>query len=137
MFDQNSIRENFEKSCESYSQKRGIRGLSKKLLERCMEIPKEGITIKYGKRFKEVYKALIISESIDAPMLNYLGGYSINNGYCLFVNADGRTFLTKDPEVIKALENGNYIKRDWFVPLSEEGEIEDEKFSTLWENLTR
>lgn len=137
MLDKKALRDHFKQVCQLYAQKRGISQLPEKLIWRCIEIPEAGFDVLYARGEVKRYLPLI-SPAVDDASIKKIGTYSVEAGICIFVYVDGKTYLTKNREVIQALQDLGYQKGDYDVPLSQRGKIKDnEDFAQLWAQLRR
>lgn len=137
MLDKKALRDDFEQVCQLFAQKRGISQLPEKFIWRCIEIPEEGFNVLYARGEVKRYFPLI-SPAVDDASIKKIGTFSVEAGICIFVYVDGKTYLTKNREVIQALQDSGYEKRDYDVPLSQRGKIKDnEDFAQLWAKLRR
>lgn len=137
MLDKKALRDEFGQICELYAQRRGIRSLPEKLIRRCIEIPEEGFSVLYARGETKMYLPLV-SPTIDDSSVRKIGTYSVEAGICIFVYVDGRTYLTKNREVIQTLQDFGYKKEDYEVPLTQWGKIKNnEDFAQLWAKLRR
>ena len=121
-----------EEACRKYCKENGIGTIPDSLLSQCLQIPDEGMEMKnlYGLTWTF---PLIQSGLFDCTCPNYLGKYNTKNGVCVFVNSDGKTYITRNWHVLSALVKAGYAKsKNFFVPLSS-GEIPtDPKLLSKW-----
>lgn len=150
--------------CEAFCDTNNIRKLSDEILEKCLEIPKDGIAIsidtarnehnphvvgfrgvlandperKKMKTHKTVYypEIKITGEHFNNRVARKLGTYCTNNGKVVFVYRNGKTYVSKFYDVVKALQEAGYIKVPMLVPLSHGEVITDPDLKAKWDSLT-
>ena len=126
-----SQREEFLEECRSFCQKNGIGSIDSKLVAMCLEIPGSGLAMHhlYGDTF--AYPVLS-SQCFDSVACSWMGTYATNNGTCQFVYCDGKTYVTRNWDVVDALKAAGYKRKERFVPLSN-GEVPtDPGYKNLW-----
>ena len=99
------------------AEKRKIQELPQDLYDMCIEIPKEGMDVKYF--WKEEPSHLNGLE--DSQAIEWMGSYSINNGILTFVDGEGRWFVTPSArEAAHILDECGYKNEgmNHYVPFS-------------------
>lgn len=129
------LKECFIQDCIDYCEEHHIGELDDDTLARCLELPASGVHVKHA-YYEEVIYPTFAGHFFDCFHLQeMLGTYCTNNGRVAFIYRDGRTFVTKDYEILKALRATGYKKGSLFVPFSNGEEIQDYALRMKWEAI--
>ena len=97
----------------------------------CFEIPGGGLITHHLYGDSIVYPVLS-SMCFDSTACSWMGTYATNNGTCQFVYCDGKTYVTRNWDVVEALQASGFKRKDRFVPLSN-GEVPtDPRYKNIW-----
>lgn len=124
-----------EYECEiiEYSNYCQIGPIDDSLLEKCFEIPKEGLIAQFIDSSTEIHP---VSHMNWANFVKQLGHYNYNKGTYVFVYRDGKTYVTRCYDVALALKKAGYQPNfDMNVPLSNGEKILDTKYANQWEKV--
>ena len=113
-------KDEFMQACKKRAIKNGIKPVPNKELANCLEIPEVGL------RVKIVDNHFYDEETTYQPIVKYLapdsithvGTYSTYNGKVIFVNYDGKTYLSKGTHIVNVLNSLNYAVHPYYVPFS-------------------
>lgn len=120
-------------ACEKYCKRNNVRKLNKEDYENCMEIYSSGIEV-HSHGYTDCYYPINVDvENVQ----NTIGHYNINNGVIIFVNDEGRTFLSKGKKFLQKLVSNGYQKANFFVPLSNWEEISNPILHGKWESIKK
>lgn len=126
-----SLREEFLEDCKGFCKKNGIKSIDPKLVAMCFEIPGGGLITHHLYGDSIVYPVLS-SMCFDSTACSWMGTYATNNGTCQFVYCDGKTYVTRNWDVVEALQASGFKRKDRFVPLSN-GEVPtDPRYKNIW-----
>ena len=126
----------FHIACRDMSEQMHIKTISPVLLRKyCMEIPLTGIRVA-NDGTEITYYPYFKHPVVDPYVTMLLGKYLSNNGTCVFVHADGRTYITQSYKVVQELENSGYTPKRFTVPLADKDEkIVDSELAERWEKV--
>lgn len=121
----------FLEDCKGFCKKNGIKSIDPKLVAMCFEIPGGGLITHHLYGDSIVYPVLS-SMCFDSTACSWMGTYATNNGTCQFVYCDGKTYVTRNWDVVEALQASGFKRKDRFVPLSN-GEVPtDPRYKNIW-----
>ena len=126
-----SRREQFLEDCAEFCKKNGIGEISDELLKQAMQIPAIGMKAQHPLEGEKIFTP-IGGCFFDSVFSNYLGTYDTKNGVCIFLSSDGKTYITKKMELIKALEAAGYRRKEQIVPLSDGEVLVDPALKMRW-----
>lgn len=116
-----------------YCDQANIGSIDDSLLEKCLEIPEEGLIVQFSDSNSTTYP---VSPKRWGNFVKQLGHYNYNNGTHVFVYRNGKTYVTRCYDVILALRNVGYQPNfDMYVPLSNGESIVQTKYSKMWEKV--
>ncbi len=124
----------FINECKAYSAKLGFGVIAESTLEKCLRIPMEGIAVTHLNYKTTVYPQVTTS-GMDCTVPEKLCTYYTNNGTLVFVHSDGKTYITRNFEVLKELRNAGYKEKGMYVPLSNGEFIDDAWLASKWNSL--
>jgi len=124
----------FEQECIEYCKKLFIFEIEPKFLKKAIQIPNDGIQVKYL-YFEDIRYPIISGTKLDAWAKDNLGTYNYKNDCVVFVNTDGKTYITRGYKIIEKLKEAGFRQKDTFVPLSEGEKIIDFSLAKRWEKL--
>ncbi len=108
-------KEALAEKCTAQSETNYITPLDDEFLENCLEIPENGLTVK-KQHGMMVYYPFIQYSLFREPDFKLIGKYYTSDNITVFVNVDGKTYITKG-RVSKLREHG-FRKKPMFVPMS-------------------
>lgn len=124
----------FLDECTRYCDKHNIGKIQAEMLERCLKIPMKGIKVKNNGVLQRVYP-LLNSGCLDSVAESIIGHFACSNGVIVFVYRDGKTYLSRDSNIILKLKELGYLEsRGVTVPLSNGEIICDFLLRYQWEN---
>lgn len=126
-----SRKEQFIKDCGEYCKKNGIGEISDELLEQAMQIPAIGMKTYHPIDGTKIYTP-IGGCSFDSVVAEYMGTYDTNNGVCIFLCSDGKTYITKNWDLVNALKTAGYRRKKQIVPLSDGEVLVDPALKMRW-----
>lgn len=109
------VRNMLFEQCKAQSKVSKVKPLDAAFLENCLEIPEKGLTV-VKKHEMMVYYPFIHSSLFRAPNFKLVGKYYVDGDITVFVNVDGRTYITKGR--VNALLDHGFKKKTMFVPMS-------------------
>ena len=133
-------------ACQTYSELHQIGSIDKKLLEQnCICIPAEGFIVERGvpvippvHQVEEWEFPHIRGNSLKASALKMIGHFNVKNDTGTFIYTDGKTYITADPEVIRALITAGFSRdRNLHVPFGRGGRPSDKDAGPRWDRLKR
>lgn len=125
----------FVEDCNNFADKHNFGVLTDDLLEKCFEMPSRGLTVSiFGQ--EDIYFPLVNGTILDCIAEKRIGRYCTNNGTCVFVYRNGKTYVTRSWDVVKALHNAGYIKGDLAVPFSNGETIKEPAYAVLWKKVS-
>lgn len=123
----------FEYEVIEYSNLCQIGSIDDSLLEKCFEIPEEGLVVKYSDSTANISP---VYHKNWAHFVKQLGHYNYNKGTYVFVYRNGKTYVTRCYDVVLALKKANYQPNfDMYVPLSNGERIMQTKYAKQWEKV--
>ncbi len=122
------------KDCENFSDSHGFLPIDEKFFESCIEIPEKGIAVRHWNWGEDTYYPQV-QGYFDVWAASKIGCYDINNGTCIFVYRNGKTYVTRNYETMKALWAAGYVRKSFFVPFSNGEEILDPEYAQKWASL--
>lgn len=126
-------REALAESCKAQGEINHITPLDDEFLENCLEIPEKGLTVK-KQHGMMVYYPFIRDSLFRDPDFKLVGKYYTSNKVTVFVNVDGKTYITKGR--VSELRKHGFRKKLMFVPISN-GESMFWPFNRLkWESIS-
>ena len=130
-FDQRS--EEFDHEILEYCDNCHIGSIDDSLLEKCFEIPKEGLVVQFS---GSMANTTPVSHQNWAHFVKHLGHYNYNNGTYVFVYRNGKTYVTRCYDVVLAFKKVGYQPNfDMYVPLSNGERIMQTKYAKQWEKV--
>lgn len=126
-----SQQEQLLEDCAEYCKKNGIGEISDELLEQAMQIPAIGMKTHHPIDGTKIYTP-IGGCFFDSVFANYMGTYDTNNGVCIFLCGDGKTYITKSRNAVNALEAAGYRRKKQIVPLSDGEVLVDPALKMRW-----
>lgn len=127
VYEEKRIEEHKEKMRKLSEEKR-IQPLPQQVYELCLNIPENGLMTSWMGSEPSLTSAV---REWDVP--DHMGTYCQNNGKVVFVNDEGKTFVTPYcSEIREVLEAAGYKQGSLFVPLSNGEEIVDAKLNEQW-----
>lgn len=106
-------RESLAESCKAHS--KTVKPLDDEFLKNCLEIPERGLTVE-KQHGMMVYYPFIQNSLFREPDFKLIGKYYTSANITVFVNVDGKTYITKG-RVSKLREHG-FRKKQMLVPMS-------------------
>lgn len=129
----NQRSEEFTYECIEYCDKVNIGSIDDSLLEKCFEIPEEGLMVQFPDSIATIPP---VSHKYWNIFVKNLGHYKYHNDVYVFVYRNGKTYVTCCYDVILALRKAGYqCNHDMYVPLSNGEKIIDIKYSKKWEKV--
>lgn len=125
----------FVSDCERISDEAGYRPLSEELLSKCFEMPVSGVQVKHP-CWDATFYPEITGECIDCTVADKLGHYNTNNGVCVFVYRNGKTYVTRNWDVVQALRENGYREKGLHVPFSNLETILDASYAKQWASIS-
>ncbi|MBP3255359.1 MAG: hypothetical protein J6M60_02570 [Clostridia bacterium] len=127
--------ERFTSECKKYSDKHGYGKIADDLINNhCLEIPATGVhVIKFQN--SDVYYPEITGSTFSNSAANTIGKYCIEKGICSFVYRNGKTYVTKNSDVISALQAAGYMLGNLHVPFANGEIITDTKEADIWKRI--
>lgn len=126
----------FVDDCNKFCDEHEFGSIEHKLIEKCFEIPKFGVHVRQVSGENIFYYPAIIRTYLDYTAVEKLGKYSIKNDVIAFVYRDGKTYVTPDKEVLKAIREAGFIEEeDMIVPFANGEEIQDRGYANLWKKI--
>lgn len=123
----------FEEECKEWCRKNNVQSLPSETLQKCFQIPENGLKVKNSKYEITIYPELK-SFGFDCAAVEKLGKYDANNGKTIFINTDGKTFVYRGYDIQGQLEKCGFSRSNLFVPMSNGEEILDPYLKQLWDN---
>lgn len=120
----------FKADCERFSDEHYIGAISDNLLNNCLKLPDNGISLEHIYWEKIIYPELC--GCLDCTAAEKIGHYNTNNGVCIFVYRDGNTYVTRNIDVVAALKENGYKEYGFFVPFSNGEFIKDPVYAQRW-----
>lgn len=125
--------EEFIYECIEWCDVHKIGALNECLLEKCFEIPKEGLSVDFENSISKFYP---ISFENWADFMKKLGHYNSQSGTHIFVYRNGKTYVTRSYEVVIALRKANYnTNYNMEVPPLNDVIILDKNYAQMWEKV--
>ncbi|MDD2627845.1 MAG: hypothetical protein PHR25_05305 [Clostridia bacterium] len=124
----------FIAECKDYSLKSRFGIIDESLLEKCMEIPIEGIAVTHF-YYKSTIYPQITNSYMDCTVAEKLCTYHTNNGTIVFVHSDGKTYVTRNFDVLSELRSAGYREKGMHVPLSNGESIDNYWLANKWKAL--
>lgn len=117
-----SREEYFKQDCLEYCKKKGIGAIPDDLLQQALQIPEIGMATNHPTKDDVVYP-ISMGTFFDCNIADKIGTFNTNNGRCVFLYRDGKTYVTKNWDVVEALKAAGYRRNENYnVPLSN-GEV--------------
>ena len=126
-------KQDFIKDCIAFSKVNGIFSVNSKTLNKCFEIPDEGIDVVRDGAIITYWPYISCRHSVDD--IEFIGKYCAHNGKVIFVNRDGRTYIAKGYGIIYELEKSGFHLKKMFVPLSYNETILDDSLDKAWSSI--
>lgn len=108
-------RKSLAESCKAQSEINHITPLDDEFLENCLEIPENGLTVK-KQHGMMVYYPFIQDSLFRDPDFKLVGKYYTSDKVTVFVNVDGKTYITKGR--VSELRKHGFRKKLMFVPMT-------------------
>ena len=129
-------KEEFIEDCQKWAQTNSILTIPKKELENCLMIPEKGIRVKvvddeYDE--EELYTPIV--SYLTPRSIEYVGAYSEYNGRVIFVNTDGKTYMSKGDHMVNLLKKLNFRPYAFFIPFRDNEVIINKDLRLLWEDI--
>jgi hypothetical protein len=120
--------EEHKEKMKSLAEEKSIQPLPEQLYELCLNIPESGLMTSWmGQNPTSTFPVS------DWEVPKHMGTYCQNNGKVVFVNDEGKTFVTPYcSEVRDILDAAGYRQGSLFVPLSNGEDIVDDKLNEKW-----
>lgn len=113
----------FEKECQGFCLNNDIQKVPITIIRNSIHIPAIGIKVTHP-QFEATYYPLISNTILDFSNIQLLGTFNNKNDIVIFVDTNGRTYLTKGCEIVENLLSLGFTKRkDFIVPLSNGEEL--------------
>lgn len=125
----------FIADCNAFSDRHGFGVLDEKHMQKCFEMPISGVLVKHP-YFEKKHYPEITGTCLDCVAAEKIGHYCTNNGTTVFIYRDGKTYVTKNWEVVDALQKAGYKEGTFFVPFSNGESIEDSMYAKQWEKIS-
>ena len=106
-------REALAEKCKAHS--KTVKPLDDEFLKNCLEIPERGLTVE-KQHGMMVYYPFIQNSLFREPDFKLIGKYYTSANITVFVNVDGKTYITKGR--VSELREHGFRKRQMFVPMS-------------------
>lgn len=129
-------KEEFIEDCQRWAQANSILTIPKKELENCLMIPEKGIRVRvvddeYDE--EEEYDPLV--DYLNPRSIEYVGAYSEFHGRVIFVNTDGKTYMSKGNHMVNLLKKLNFKVYAIFLPFKDNEVIINKDLRHLWEDI--
>ena len=133
--EKNERKERFISTCEGYADKHGYLSIADNLLKDCcLQIPEDGVhVVKFQN--SDVYYPEIKEMAFGSTATNLIGKYCVDKGVCSFVYRDGNTYVTKNTNVISALQAAGYRLGSLHVPFINGEIITDSLQAEIWKRI--
>lgn len=125
----------FIADCNEFSDKHGFGVLDEAIIQKCFEMPVAGVHVEHPYYENILYPA-IQGTCLDCVAATKIGRYCTNNGTCVFVYRDGKTYVTRNWEVVAALSKAGYKEGSLFVPFSNGETIQDPEYAAKWKRVS-
>lgn len=125
----------FVNDCNAFCDKNEIGTIDEKYFDKCFEMPETGVPVKHP-CWEETYYPAITGSFLDCVAVDKLGKYTYNNGTIAFVYRDGKTYVTRDYNVLGALRAAGYKEGSLFVPFSNGETIAHVGLGARWFHCT-
>lgn len=109
------------------------KNVPEKLIKKSLIVSQLGILLDVGLDIKTYYP-VIKNSYFDPVILRKIGIFSEKFGICVYVNEEGKTYITKNEEVIKWIAE-NYQESNIEIPEISTDTIIDVEIRELWNNL--
>lgn len=126
-----SRKDEFEEDCKRYCKENGISEISEDLLKQCLQVPETGMETSHFYGDSWTYP-ILRTTFFDCTCSEYIGKYDTNNGKCVFVNVNGKTFVTPNIQLTDALQKAGFTRGSLFVPLSNGEVLKDPSLRARW-----
>lgn len=108
----------FVKECQAYANKHFYEKIDSKLLELCMQVPAEGLDVENNGKINTYLPQLNTTSLLDEYYAKKIGKYNVQGGVCVFVYIDGKTYVTRNWLVVKALVSAGFKRANLDIPLA-------------------
>lgn len=125
----------FINDCHTFCDKNEIGTIDERFFDKCFEMPETGVPVKHFYYEDTLYPA-IRGSFLDCVAADLLGKYTTNNGTICFVYRNGKTYVTRDYNVLSALRVAGYKEGNLFVPFSNGETIAHVGFGARWFQCT-
>lgn len=124
----------FIADCNKFADEHGFKTIEETLFEKCFEMPAKGVEVEHL-NFRDTYYPAITGTFLDCVASDRIGRYCTNNGTCVFIYRDGKTYVTRSREVMDALYDAGYVEGGLFVPFSNGERIKDAVYAQQWQRV--
>lgn len=131
-----SYENDYISDCNQWCDKHYIKTISDESLKDCFCMPLYGVPVK-SHGFDDRYYPVCNQTCVDCTVVDLLGKYCTNNGKCVFVYRDGKTYIANGYWIIDELRVAGYSKHGFFVPFSNGEEITDPILKAEWEAVPK
>ena len=116
---------NFALECADWCKKHRIREISDRALDRCLEVPEEGMKIRVN-GIESTYYPILQSGILNESSCEKLGRYSSGKNIVVFVYRNGKTYIAKGLWIITELNLAGFQStKSFYVPsLKDDGILE-------------
>jgi len=130
-------KERFEEECIKFCKDVfKVNPILKELVDaNCMLFPESGIQICNSIRREIHIYPEVTGYHLDCFTMDALARYCVKNDVITFINADGKQYITKKPEMLQLLIEAGYKFSDIYVPFSNGEEPEEEEIIRHWNSL--
>lgn len=120
--------------CIEYSNEIGIAPLSPDYMENCLEITDKGLKVKKDEAYITYYP-FIKRDIFTEPNWELIGKYNTLNSITVFIDKEGKTYITKKVGFSRVLKCAGYRNKKIFVPMAYGEEIIDSIYKDKWDQL--
>lgn len=120
--------------CIEYSNEIGIAPLDPSYMKNCLEINDKGLKVKKDEAYITYYP-FIKRDIFTEPNWELIGKYRTLNSITVFIDKEGKTYLTKIPGFSEILRHVGYRSKKIFVPMANGEEIIDPIDKEKWDLL--
>ena len=126
----------FADDCRRWAESNYILPIPKEELTKCLLIPERGIRVKvvddeYDQ--EELYNPIV--SYLTPRSIEYVGAYSEYNGRVIFVNTDGKTYMSKGNHMVNLLKKLHFRSYAFFIPFRDNEVIINRDLRLLWDGI--